>query len=79
MKFLEYIFGCISELNDEESSKKARVIETEIMEWMRLLVKNIDIRGDDVVKYFEKLQAKQAIAGFSKKYTAVVTDLVSDL
>ena len=74
---MEYIFGCISELNDdEESSKKARVIETEIVEWMKLLVNNVSIFNDDAVKYFEKLQT---VAGFSKKYTTFVTNLVSDL
>ena len=76
---MEYIFSCISELNDEECSKKAPVIDTEIMEWMKLLVNNVNMFGDDALKYLEKLQAKQAMVGFSKKYTAVVNNLVSDL
>ena len=78
---MEYIFDCTFKLNDdeEEYSKKARVIDTEIVEWMKLLVNGVSIFSDDAVKYFEKLQAKQAITGFSKKYTAIVTNLVSGL
>lgn len=78
LKFLEYIFGCVSELSDEESNEKEKIIEKEIVEWLKLLVANVRILSDDAVIYFKKLQSKQAAVGFSKKYTAVVNELVSD-
>ena len=74
---MEYIYGCISELSDEESDEKEKIIEKEIVEWLKLLVANVRILSDDAVIYFEKLQSKQAEVGFSKKYTAVVNELVS--
>ena len=72
------MFGCISELSDEERNEKEKIIKNEIMEWIRLLVTNVGMHSENVVEYFEKLLLKQAAVGFRKKYTAVVTKLVSD-
>jgi len=78
---LEYIFDFNSQLSkkDKENSKKADIIEREITEWLKLLVKNLNMCTENSVMYLEKLQAEQAQRRFQKKYRTFTTKLVSDL
>ena len=75
MKFLEHIFDSKSEPDftktDEDNSKR-EVIEKEIMEWLMLLVNNVDIDADNAINYFKRLQT----IGFHKNFVnASVSDL----
>ena len=78
LRFLKYVFTCVSE-NDEDSNEKAEVVQLEILEWLKILVNNVNIFADDAVKYFVKLQTEQFSVEFNKKYTSVTTELVSQI
>ena len=73
---MKYVFVCVLE-NDEENSTKVEVVELEIMEWLKLLVNNVNIYADDAVMYLETLLTGQFSVEFNNKYTSVAIDLVS--
>jgi len=73
---LEYICNYTVKINksDEDDSKRADIIESEIQKWIELLVNNINMFANDAVQYFKALQFQK---GLDKKYNRNVFASVS--
>ena len=77
---MEYIFSCVSKAhNDEQSKSKARIIETEIIKWLELLVSGVDMFARDAVDYFKLLYNELSPKELRAKYGNTVALSVSDL
>ena len=80
MKYLEYIFCCLSKLH-EHDHKNTMVyvikIETEIKKWLELLVNNVDMFASDAGEFFKILCNELSPKELSEKYRNTVAVSVS--